>query len=135
MNAAFQDLSLLTNITHEDIQQLQTVSKREQADRAQFILKDDGPLAWDLLNKARQGRSGVSRVDFILDNGECPRIYNVSIHRELPRSWIRGWLHILLESLKIKPPQLYTDLIFAEFLVTILGIDKVVFQYVQTTIA
>ena len=60
---------------------------------------------------------------------------NVSIHRELPRSWIRGWLHTLLESLKIKPPQLYTDLIFAEFLVTILGVDKVVFQYVQTTTA
>ena len=70
MNAAFQDLSLLPNMTHADIQQLQTVSKSEQADRAQYILRDDGPLAWDLLNKARQGKSGISRVDFILDNGE-----------------------------------------------------------------
>ena len=70
-----QDLSLLTNVTHADIQQLQTVSKSEQADRAQYILKDDGPLAWDLLNKARQDQSGVSRVDFILDNGEWPLIF------------------------------------------------------------
>lgn len=75
LNVAFQDLSLLTNLTHADIQQLQTVSKSEQADRAQYILKDDGPLAWDLLNVARQGKSGVSRVDFILDNGEWPLIY------------------------------------------------------------
>jgi hypothetical protein len=71
-NTVVQDLCLLTNITHEDIQRLQTVSKSEQTERAQYILKDDGPLAWDLLNKARQGGNGVSRVDFILDNGEWP---------------------------------------------------------------
>jgi len=57
-------------MTHEDIQRLQTVSKSEQTARAQYILKDDGPLAWDLLNKVRQGNNGPSRVDFILDNGE-----------------------------------------------------------------
>jgi len=62
------DLSLLTDITHADIQQLQTVSKWEQTDRAKYIRKDDGPLAWDLLNKARQDRTRISRVDFILDN-------------------------------------------------------------------
>jgi len=89
------DLSLLTNMTHADIQKLQTVSKSEQADRAQYILKDDGPLAWDLLNKSHQDKSGASRVDFILDNA--------------------GF-------------ELYTDLIFGEFLVTVLGIDKVVFH-------
>jgi len=74
-DATIQDLSLLTNITHADIQQLQTVSKSEQTDRAQYILKDDGVLAWDLLNKIHKGNSGVSRVDFILDNGEWPLIY------------------------------------------------------------
>jgi hypothetical protein len=61
-------------MTHADIQKLQTVSKSEQADRAQYILKDDGPLAWDLLNKSRQDKGGASRVDFILDNGEWPLV-------------------------------------------------------------
>lgn len=80
-NTAIQDLCLLTNITHDDIQRLQTVSKSEQTERAQYILKDDGPLAWDLLNKVRQDGNGASRVDFILDNGEWPNIYQgVCLH-------------------------------------------------------
>lgn len=90
INVVFQDLSLLTNITHADIQQIQTVSKSEQTDRARYILKDDGPLAWDLLNRVRQDKSGVSRVDFILDNGEWPLSASTSIHIELPSSRIRG---------------------------------------------
>ena len=104
MNVDFQDLSLLTNVTHADIQKLQTVSKSEQMDRARYILKDDGPLAWDLLNRVRQDKSGVSRVDFILDNGEWPIFSNASIHIELLCSRIRGWLHSLLERLKAEPP-------------------------------
>jgi hypothetical protein len=58
-----QDLSLLTNMTHADIQKLQTVSKDEQTARAQYILLDNGEQAWDQLRKSRD------RVDIILDNG------------------------------------------------------------------
>ncbi len=56
------DLSLLTNMTHEDIQKLQTVSKDEQAERAQFILLDQGESAWEQL------RANHERVDIVLDN-------------------------------------------------------------------
>ncbi|CAG7851125.1 Protein-glutamate O-methyltransferase SPCC1393.13 {ECO:0000250/UniProtKB:Q9H993} {ECO:0000250/UniProtKB:Q9H993} [Serendipita indica DSM 11827] len=83
------DLSLLTNMSHADIQKLQSVSKDEQAERAQFILRDDGAKAWEQLRRSRE------RVDMVLDNA--------------------GF-------------ELYTDLIFAEFLVSILGVGKVVFH-------
>ncbi|KAG8802170.1 hypothetical protein FRC18_007625, partial [Serendipita sp. 400] len=56
------DLSLLTNMTHSDIQKLQTVSRDEQAERAQYILLDNGEMAWDQLQKSR------NRVDMVLDN-------------------------------------------------------------------
>lgn len=49
-------------MTHEDIQKLQTVSKDEQAERAQYILLDNGTQAWDQLRKTHD------RVDIILDN-------------------------------------------------------------------
>jgi hypothetical protein len=58
-----KDLSLLTNMTHEDIQKLQTVSKDEQAERARYILLDNGELAYEQLQKSHE------RVDIILDNG------------------------------------------------------------------
>ncbi len=58
-----QDLSLLTNMSHADIQKLQTVSKDEQAERAQYILLDDGFKAWEQLRKSHE------RVDIVLDNG------------------------------------------------------------------
>ncbi|KIM27135.1 hypothetical protein M408DRAFT_330244 [Serendipita vermifera MAFF 305830] len=76
------DLSLLTNMTHEDIQKLQTVTKDEQAERAQYILLDNGEQAWDQLRKSHD------RVDIVLDN----------------------------------------DLILAEFLVSFMGVSKVVFH-------
>ncbi|KAG8842405.1 hypothetical protein FRC20_004424, partial [Serendipita sp. 405] len=50
-------------MTHSDIQKLQTVSKDEQAERAQYILLDNGEMAWDQLQKSR------NRVDMVLDNG------------------------------------------------------------------
>ncbi|PVF95112.1 DUF89 domain-containing protein [Serendipita vermifera] len=83
------DLSLLTNMTHEDIQKLQTTSKDEQTERAKFILLDQGEQAWQQL------RSSHERVDMVLDNA--------------------GF-------------ELYTDLILAEFLVSFMGVSKVVFH-------
>jgi hypothetical protein len=50
-------------MTHEDIQKLQTVTKDEQAERAQYILLDDGEQAWEQLRRSHE------RVDIILDNG------------------------------------------------------------------
>jgi hypothetical protein len=63
MTNVLQDLSLLTNMTHEDIQKLQTTSKDEQSERAKFILLDQGEQAWQQL------RSSHERVDMVLDNG------------------------------------------------------------------
>ncbi|KAG8823876.1 hypothetical protein FRC17_009233 [Serendipita sp. 399] len=83
------DLSLLTNMTHADIQRLQTVSKKEQAERGQYILLDNGDLAWSQLRRSHD------RVDMVLDNA--------------------GF-------------ELYTDLILAEFLVSLMGVKKVVFH-------
>ena len=59
--------SLLTNVTHHPTT---PDCFEERADRSSTIYSNDGPLAWDLLNRVRQDQSGVSRVDFILDNGE-----------------------------------------------------------------
>jgi hypothetical protein len=66
-----QDLSLLTNLTHEDISKLQTVGKEEQAKRKEFILRDDSPEAWEALKAGNddEGKS-ESPVAIILDNGE-----------------------------------------------------------------
>jgi len=50
-------------MTHDDIQRLQTVSKEEQAERAKYILLDDGEQAWAQL------RASHDRVDIVLDNG------------------------------------------------------------------
>lgn len=66
-----QDLSLLTTISHAEIQKLQTVSKSERAERAKFILRDDGPLAWAALKEGLEKKKAgtPNRVDFVLDNG------------------------------------------------------------------
>lgn len=60
-----QDLSLLTHMSHSDIQDLQTVGKDAQAARKEFILKDDQERVWDHIKTL----SPDSRVDFVLDNG------------------------------------------------------------------
>ncbi|KAA1475715.1 DUF89 domain-containing protein [Dentipellis sp. KUC8613] len=57
------DLSLLTNMSHEDIQHLQTVGREAQEARKEFILKDDQKAAWEYIKTLRNGR-----VDFVLDN-------------------------------------------------------------------
>ncbi|ETW85861.1 hypothetical protein HETIRDRAFT_309837 [Heterobasidion irregulare TC 32-1] len=74
------DLSLLTHMTHEDIQHLQSVGKEAQQARQEFILKDDQNAVWEHVKTLKD-----ARVDFVLDNA--------------------GF-------------ELYTDLVFADFLVT-----------------
>ncbi|OJT12344.1 Protein-glutamate O-methyltransferase [Trametes pubescens] len=77
------DLSMLTHLSHEQIQHLQSVGRDAQAARAEFILRDDQEKVWDHL-KSFAGKTD-SRIDFVLDNG--------------------GF-------------ELFTDFVFADFLVT-----------------
>lgn len=57
------DLSLLTNLTLDDIASLQTVGRDAQAARKHFILKDDQHKVWEYIRTLKDGR-----VDFVLDN-------------------------------------------------------------------
>ena len=59
-----QDLSLLVDLKYEDIQKLQAVGAKAQAEQAQYILRNDLPRAWEHLKTLKDGR-----VDIILDNG------------------------------------------------------------------
>lgn len=52
------DLSLLTSLTHEELQALQSTERG-----ANFVLKDDSEAVWDHLRKAGKGR-----IDIVLDN-------------------------------------------------------------------
>ncbi|KAI0668847.1 DUF89 domain-containing protein [Trametes maxima] len=88
------DLSMLTHLSHEDIQNLQSVGRDTQAARAEFILKDDQENVWKHLTSLSE--KSDSRVDFVLDNA--------------------GF-------------ELFTDLVFADFLVTYTPyVSKVVFH-------
>ncbi|KAI0351611.1 DUF89 domain-containing protein [Trametes cingulata] len=88
------DLSMLTHMSHEDIQRLQTVGRDAQAARAEYILRDDQEKVWDHLTSLA-GKTD-SRVDFVLDNA--------------------GF-------------ELFTDFVFADFLVTYTPyVSKVVFH-------
>ena len=60
-----QDLSLLTNMTPEDIEHLQTIGRDAQHARKEFILKDDQSAAWEHITTLKD-----ARIDFVLDNGE-----------------------------------------------------------------
>lgn len=60
------DLSLLTNLTYEDIQKLQGSEARKAAE--QNILINDLPAAYQILKKARDEGKAERRVDFVLDN-------------------------------------------------------------------
>ncbi|KAG5987125.1 hypothetical protein E4U54_005116 [Claviceps lovelessii] len=60
------DLSLLTNLTYEDIQKLQGSKARKAAEKN--ILVNDLPIAYDTLKKARDQGKKERRVDFVLDN-------------------------------------------------------------------
>ncbi|KAH9922327.1 uncharacterized protein BXZ73DRAFT_104145 [Epithele typhae] len=88
------DLSMLTQMSHEDIQHLQSVGRDAQATRAQYILHDDQESVWTHLTGLTE--KADSRIDFVLDNA--------------------GF-------------ELFTDLVFADFLVTYTPyVHKVVFH-------
>ncbi|KAF8584440.1 DUF89-domain-containing protein [Ramaria rubella] len=57
------DLSLLTNITHEDIQRLQSAGRAAQEERKKYILMDNSDAAWKHISAVNDGR-----VDIVLDN-------------------------------------------------------------------
>ncbi|KAK5996105.1 Damage-control phosphatase [Cladobotryum mycophilum] len=60
------DLSLLTNMTYEDIQKLQGSEARKAAEKN--ILINDLPASYELLKKAQAEGKKERRVDFVLDN-------------------------------------------------------------------
>lgn len=60
------DLSLLTNMTYEDIQKLQGSNARKESEKN--ILVNNLPQAFEILNKAKQERKSSRRVDIVLDN-------------------------------------------------------------------
>lgn len=80
------DLSLLTSLTHEQIQQLQSVERGQH-----FVLRNDFERAWQHISQLKDGR-----VDIVLDNS--------------------GF-------------ELYTDLVLADWLVTLSpSVSEVVFH-------
>lgn len=60
------DLSLLTNLTYEDIQKLQGSEARKAAE--QNILVNNLPATYDILKKAKAEGKSERRVDIVLDN-------------------------------------------------------------------
>lgn len=60
------DLSLLTNMTYEDIQKLQGTEARKAAEKN--ILINNLPQAYDILKKSQAEGKTERRVDFVLDN-------------------------------------------------------------------
>lgn len=60
------DLSLLTNLTYEDIQKLQGSEARKAAEKN--ILVNHLPRAFEVLKKAQADGKKERRVDFVLDN-------------------------------------------------------------------
>lgn len=60
------DLSLLTNLTYEDIQKLQGAEARKAAEKN--ILINDLPKAYEILKKAQAEGKKERRVDIVLDN-------------------------------------------------------------------
>lgn len=60
------DLSLLTNLTYEDIQKLQGSEARKAAEKN--ILVNDLPAVYERLKKAKAENKAERRVDIVLDN-------------------------------------------------------------------
>jgi uncharacterized protein with ATP-grasp and redox domains len=60
------DLSLLTNLTYEDIQKLQGSDARKTSEKN--ILVNDLSDAFDILNRAKAAKQESRRVDIVLDN-------------------------------------------------------------------
>lgn len=71
-----QDLSLLTSLTHEQIQELQSVERGSH-----FILKDDLSLVWNSVKKLAGQKSG--RIDFVLDNVSFVLVLSAALVDEL----------------------------------------------------
>ncbi|KAH0833998.1 hypothetical protein J3R83DRAFT_11234 [Lanmaoa asiatica] len=90
------DLSLLTHLTPSDIEQLQTVGMEAQRERQEFILKDDQEAVWEYIKTL--GGPG-KRCDFVLDNG-------------------RWNLNMGSARFAYRDKRLFTDFVFADFLVT-----------------
>lgn len=97
-------------MTHADIADLQSVGREAQAARLEFILKDDQHAVWNYINTLENGR-----VDFVLDNAG----FEVS-HAPMRAQVIAEYRSRM---------QLFTDFVFADFLVTYTPyVSKVVFQ-------
>lgn len=60
----FQDLSLLVDLKYSDLQKLQAVGAKAQAENAQYILRNDFGRVWEHLKTQKAGK-----VDIVLDNG------------------------------------------------------------------
>lgn len=60
------DLSLLTNLTYEDIQKLQGSSARKESEKN--ILVNDLNAAFAVLSQAQKSKTDRRRVDIVLDN-------------------------------------------------------------------
>jgi hypothetical protein len=60
------DLSLLTNLTYEDIQKLQGSDARKTSEKN--ILVNDLSAAFDVLNRAKAAKQERRRADIVLDN-------------------------------------------------------------------
>jgi hypothetical protein len=60
------DLSLLTNLTYDDIQKLQGSAARKAAEKN--IVTNDLHRAFDVLHRAKASGKAARRVDFVLDN-------------------------------------------------------------------
>ncbi|KAK4685763.1 damage-control phosphatase, subfamily III, partial [Tremellales sp. Uapishka_1] len=89
------DLSLLVDLKYEDLQKLQAVGAKAQAEQSKMILRNDLDKVWKHLKTVKDGR-----VDIVLDNGErCPLGFSIASDQKRP-SW------------------LYTDFILADFLVS-----------------
>ncbi|KAH9976623.1 DUF89 domain-containing protein [Lactifluus volemus] len=102
------DLSLLTNMTPEDIEHLQTIGRDAQAARKEFILKDDQGAVWEHVMTLKD-----ARIDFVLDNAG----FEVE-------SCFPDFGNLIITTL-----QLFTDFVFADFLVSYTPyISKVVFH-------
>jgi damage-control phosphatase, subfamily III len=123
-----QDLSLLPNLTASDLAHLQSVGREAQEARQKFILRDDQEAVWQHVMSMKDGR-----VDFVLDNGK-PRLplspKNTS-HTSVFKPVLRCIHRVTKESRRttLTRLQLFTDLVFADFLVTYTPyVSRVVFQ-------